>query len=662
MTDLVGIISNGAPLNEQISSLETQAEFLLKTLKGDLAANVDVVDRGYKDKIENFQKVTQDLSGNIDNSESVREIRSGSLANRISKAKANTLKLNDVIKACEYLIQIENDLKDVPSDLVSRAQLFVKIKQMLGELDNSKMENLKLIKGYILKLRKINPCTEINVKWLDMVKITESEIVIQNGIKEVAEAARIIEKIGFFQDKIYDSLCEFISSDFALAHESGISIVLDSKTTRANGHILSSLENIRKFLFHLKSCGLEPAERHSVKVLEGLMYSFLHKAMPTDQKEAGSIKKLIAIVLEMQPVLNIEMLSVHKFKNDLGKLIQKSKIAKCLESARRLIVDQNESHFDEVTPISTVAEVKTEIALYDNRPVDKKAKSLKFQDTEYPISSRCQKIWNLIQENPEAARLVATLYFTIMTTSYQLKFETCFAAAFIYHSDIQFLIGGLSLLTSSGHFDEMEKLKMVALVPRMQLSARSVLHGHLSQIKDKIATEIAPVLPKITKMENQFVYDEVAKAFQKCVLTVNTNLHQMKKYLPDPQVAPFATILTNVVADLLFDNLVNLEDIPADLCTPIDNLIKICVELPAYDQTKLEDVRFMIRSSLLEITSNFKNGELQIEASQVRQMIRALFSNTDHRQQALAKIHDVSSSSTRPQQSRGLGAKQLSVS
>ena len=34
-------------------------------------------------------------------------------------------------------------------------------------------------------------------------------------------------------------------------------------------------------------------------------------------------------------------------------------------------MDQNESHFDEVTPKSTVTEVKTEIALYDNRPVDK---------------------------------------------------------------------------------------------------------------------------------------------------------------------------------------------------------------------------------------------------------------------------------------------------
>lgn len=115
-------------------------------------------------------------------------------------------------------------------------------------------------------------------------------------------------------------------------------------------------------------------------------------------------------------------------------------------------------------------------------------------------------------------------------------------------------------MSSSGHFDDMEKLKMVALVPRMQLSARSVLHGHLSQIKvqiiqkfkltksikENIAGEIVPELPKITKMENQFVFDEVSKAFQKCVLTVKTNLHQMKKYLPDPQVAPFATILTNV--------------------------------------------------------------------------------------------------------------------
>ena len=34
------------------------------------------------------------------------------------------------------------------------------------------------------------------MKWMEMVKITESEITIQNGIREVAEGAEIIEKIG----------------------------------------------------------------------------------------------------------------------------------------------------------------------------------------------------------------------------------------------------------------------------------------------------------------------------------------------------------------------------------------------------------------------------------------------------------------------------------
>jgi len=88
---------------------------------------------------------------------------------------------------------------------------------------------------------------------------------------------------------------------------SEISIVLDSKTTRTNENILTSLQNAKKFLIHLNSCGLGPAERHSVKLLDGLMYSFLHKAMPSDQKEEKSIKKLIEIVLQMKPILNIEM-------------------------------------------------------------------------------------------------------------------------------------------------------------------------------------------------------------------------------------------------------------------------------------------------------------------------------------------------------------------
>ena len=40
----------------------------------------------------------------------------------------------------------------------------------------------------------------------------------------------------------------------------------------------------------------------------------------------------------------------------------------------------------------------------------------------------------------------------------------------------------------------------------------------------------------------------------------------------------------------------------------------------------------------MEITTSHNNGEMDLEVSVVRSLIRALFSNTDHRQAALLKI------------------------
>ena len=97
-----------------------------------------------------------------------------------------------------------------------------------------------------------------------------------------------------------------------------------------------------------------------------------------------------------------------------------------------------------------------------------------------------------------------------------------------------------------------------------------------------------------------------------------------------------------------------MEDIPSDLCTPLDNLLTLCETLPShadchiiegkrlevlFTQDKLfSDLRFMLRSSLLEIVAAYKNTELQLPAGQIRSLIRALFSNTEHRQSSLAQI------------------------
>ena len=97
-----------------------------------------------------------------------------------------------------------------------------------------------------------------------------------------------------------------------------------------------------------------------------------------------------------------------------------------------------------------------------------------------------------------------------------------------------------------------------------------------------------------------------------------------------------------------------MEDIPSDLCTPVDNLLTLCETLPSHAdchiidgkfstvlfllQKSFSDLRFMLRSSLLEIVAAYKNSELQLPAGQIRSLIRALFSNTEHRQSSLAQI------------------------
>ena len=52
----------------------------------------------------------------------------------------------------------------------------------------------------------------------------------------------------------------------------------------------------------------------------------------------------------------------------------------------------------------------------------------------------------------------------------------------------------------------------------------------------------------------------------------------------------------------------------------------------------LLDLRFVLRSSLSDIVGVWKTGDITLSASDVRGLIRALFSNTSKRSDALQKI------------------------
>ena len=103
-------------------------------------------------------------------------------------------------------------------------------------------------------------------------------------------------------------------------------------------------------------------------------------------------------------------------------------------------------------------------------------------------------------------------------------------------------------------------------------------------------------LSKIRGMKNSYVFDEVAKSVKSSVTTINLKLADMQKYLPETQTKPFAAILSKHLSSQIFCAVTALEDIPSDLCTPLDNLLALHAQMPSYRETEIEDLRFMLRS------------------------------------------------------------------
>ena len=68
---------------------------------------------------------------------------------RYGRNQLEISRLRDVMTVGKELIEIEESLKNAPKDLNERTNLFVKTQELLKSFDNTKFENVEIIKGYV---------------------------------------------------------------------------------------------------------------------------------------------------------------------------------------------------------------------------------------------------------------------------------------------------------------------------------------------------------------------------------------------------------------------------------------------------------------------------------------------------------------------------------
>lgn len=139
-------------------------------------------------------------------------------------------------------------------------------------------------------------------------------------------------------------------------------------------------------------------------------------------------------------------------------------------------------------------------------------------------------------------------------------------------------------------------------------------------------------------IENQDDFETLMCSSSDLLTLFDSIRSDLSPTLSEASLHNFLARISRKIVEKLCDSILCLTDIAVDACTPLDQIISKFQILEGYGQTPADDIRFMLRSSLTEIVGMWKTGETRLTQSQVRSLIRALFSNTDHRSTALAEI------------------------
>jgi centromere/kinetochore protein ZW10 len=166
--------------------------------------------------------------------------------------------------------------------------------------------------------------------------------------------------------------------------------------------------------------------------------------------------------------------------------------------------------------------------------------------------------------------------------------------------------------------------------------------------------EMLKVCGTFTQSTSEDVYENMKKAFNQIVHHLSRLTRLWHKVLPGNIFQKAISKLHNTVLEHVINTTLKMEDISADEANHLHTVFNVLIERtpeitqichPAVELTSHLWKKFLLITQVL-------NGDLQeivalwtepanrehLDASEVRNLVRALFQNTERRSQALAKI------------------------
>ncbi|KAL7305383.1 hypothetical protein TKK_0002126 [Trichogramma kaykai] len=482
---------------------------------------------------------------------------------------------------------------------------------------------------------------------------------------------------------IINSSCQINVTDSTLKLE-----ILDKKQVPAIEDVFENLKTFLEFLHDHFDVPLDNDESVFIKLSNLLLENFstvliedcISKIIPTSTTELEKFEFFVRKIEEFQTfLLQIKFISedhmfLSKYTMDTDKLYIDKKCEKLLESARNIMKKDLHDTFLHKPHIPSIPDARE----YQESSDIKKTNLSKntFQFPECQISKSAQEIVDLLHEILEDAcqcldkyvyrlfytsRNIIEMYAALVPEIHKSFLETIPQQVALFHNNCIYLSHHLLLLSSkykyriplqSQNFNFVYTDQSVLL---RQVGTEYFLN-HMKYQRDIIFGIIRESgLSSIGQMPELPVTTE--KAIRQCIRQLELLKTVWIEILPVKVYCRTLGCIVNDVVEDLCMKVCSVEDISANVASELailfDVIIKrvpqvfpdpILIQQHVQKWRKLRELIIVLGASLKEIEDRWADGKgplaNEFNAQSVKQLIRALFQNTDRRSNLLSKIKE----------------------